>query len=191
MVQHSVSTTNFIFWWAGRLWHISEIMFLLTAPQELYTVFFCEQLMLTKFDVSRKETQTEIWSDSRAVKKMSQCVLLVFTSLPTLWFILNYLCHLVAAAGFQNEGGKEETNSKIILYQQCLQRKMGEWKNPAIGNVFPWFVCKCWPEKKYNWYTDYCPQNCQNNVFKSPGCVNSHIFCVASFFAQKHNKWVL
>lgn len=100
--SRSVSTTNFIFCWADTY---QKLFFLLTTPQELYTVFYFFVFFVSSSYRQRSlcpEMGLRLKFEVIAVlkRKCQQCVLLVFTSLPTLWFILNYLSHLVAAAGF-------------------------------------------------------------------------------------------
>lgn len=122
-------------------WHISEIIFSLNYTPGavhcfLFLCFFCEQLIPTKITVSRNGTQTEIWSDSRAKKKMSAVCIVSFH------FITHTLIHPQLSEPFGSCCWvREMTGSggyKIIrFYQQCHERKMSEW------NVFPClcFVC--------------------------------------------------
>lgn len=79
--KNTVSTTHFICW-AGTVWHILEIIFLINTPQELYYGGF-----FVNSSGSRSRTQNEIYG--HAVKKMSALFYFItqFDSFPTVWAI--------------------------------------------------------------------------------------------------------
>lgn len=134
--KNTVSTTHFICW-AGTVWHILEIIFLINTPQELYYGGF-----FVNSSGSRSRTQNEIYG--HAVKKMSALFLLHYS----VWFIPNCLSHLVAAVEFEKMTGgikgrnKWQNNEKSSCWQ-CFPTFVTTVNCSLRQRVLVWyFLCR-------------------------------------------------
>lgn len=105
----SVWAVEHIFCWAGTVWHLSEIIFL---------VLFA--IHVDKYDCVQK--WAEIWRERTAAQEMSS-VLFVSTSFHTVLLVPTRLSSLVAAENYT------ERKERDSFWDFCCERKMNGWKS--------------------------------------------------------------
>lgn len=126
MIERSVSTTDSIFCRAGTVWDISEIIFLLSTPQELKTVLFVSKSFWQR-SLCPEIVLRLIFEVMPCCKENASGVCCLFLLHYSQFdSILNYMNYLAATAELNKLtrwGEKEENNSKIIrCYEQCHEK---------------------------------------------------------------------